>query len=124
MTVTLAGFGTALILLGVAVFALGAFGLLRLPDVYSRLSGVTMAGGLGISLILVGVLMHHPTPLNTAKVALAILIQLGTAAVGGNAMARAAYLTHAPRTSATHHDQLAEAEIDPEAPTPRTSPAE
>ncbi|MBO1753375.1 monovalent cation/H(+) antiporter subunit G [Actinotalea sp. BY-33] len=124
MTVTLAGIGTALILLGVAVFALGAFGLLRLPDVYSRLSGVTMAGGLGISLILVGVLMHHPTPLNTAKVALAILIQLGTAAVGGNAMARAGYLTHAQRSAATHHDELAEAEIDPEAPTPRTSPAE
>ncbi len=107
--------GDVLILVGVVVFAVGALGLLRLPDVYSRLSGVTMAAGLGIILILLGVLLHHPTVANTLKVALAVLVQLATAAVGGNAMARAGYLTHARRTQATYYDDLADAEADPPA---------
>ncbi|MCL3859547.1 monovalent cation/H(+) antiporter subunit G [Actinotalea sp. K2] len=102
--------GTGLVLAGALVFAVGALGLVRLPDVYSRLSAVTMAGGLGIALMLIGVLLHFPSPLNTVKVALALLIQLATAAVGGNAMARAAYLTRAPRAAATRFDQLATAE--------------
>ncbi|KGM13874.1 cation:proton antiporter [Cellulomonas bogoriensis] len=107
MSDVLADIGTALVLLGVVVFAIGAVGLLRLPDVYARLSAVTMAGGLGVILMIIGVLLHQPTPMNTLKVALAIVIQLGTAAVGGTAMARAGYLTDAPRTPATRFDDLA-----------------
>ena len=107
---TLALVGDVLFVLGTVVFAVGAFGLVRMPDFYARLSALTMSGGLSIILILAGLLAHFPSWGNALLVALAIIIQLTTAAVGGNAMARAAYLTEVARTPATYWDELAEAE--------------
>jgi len=108
--VTLAVIGDVLFVMGTVVFAVGAFGLIRLPDFYARLSALTMSGGLAIILILGGLLAHFPSWGNALLVALAIIVQLTTAAVGGNAMARAAYLTDVVRTPATYWDELAEAE--------------
>src|SRR5699024_11523494 len=50
---------------GALIFLVGAFGLLRLRDFYARLSGVGIAAGLGTSLLLLGLLLHYPTPVNT-----------------------------------------------------------
>lgn len=108
MTLTLVG--DVLFIMGTVVFAVGAFGLIRMPDFYARLSALTMSGGLAIILILGGLLAHFPSWGNALLVALAIIVQLTTAAVGGNAMARAAYLTDVVRTPATYWDELAEAE--------------
>ncbi|MFD7365728.1 monovalent cation/H(+) antiporter subunit G [Nocardiopsis alba] len=92
---------------GALVFLVGAIGLLRLPDFYARLSGVTVAGALGTALLLLGLLMHYPSVENTIKIGLALLIQLATAAVGGNAIARAGYLTKVKPTEITKFDDLA-----------------
>jgi multicomponent Na+:H+ antiporter subunit G len=100
---------TGLTLAGVLVFAVGAVGVLRLPDVYARLSAVTVGSGLGLALVLIGLLLHFPTPANAVKIVLAIIIQLSTAAVAGNAVARSGYLTGAPRSPRTHVDELATA---------------
>lgn len=105
--------GTALIALGVVVFAVGGVGLLRLRDFYARLSGISMVGGAGTVLVLLGLLLHFPSPGNAVKIGLAVLIQLATAGVGGNAMARAGYLTRVPATPATRYDELAEAPAGP-----------
>ncbi|ASO21642.1 multicomponent Na+:H+ antiporter subunit G [Actinoalloteichus hoggarensis] len=107
MTSVLQVLGVSCMVLGGLVFAVGAFGLLRLPDFYSRLSGVSIAAGLGTALLLLGLLLHFPSVENALKLGLALLIQLATAAVGGNAMARAGYLVGTPTTPSTRYDDLA-----------------
>ncbi|WP_017613924.1 monovalent cation/H(+) antiporter subunit G [Nocardiopsis salina] len=105
--------GDLLMLAGALTFLVGALGMLRLPDMYSRLSGVTVSGASGTALILIGLLVHQPSWMNMLKVALALVIQLATTAVGGSAMARAGYLTGAPKADSTLFDDLVvEAEED------------
>lgn len=104
--------GDVLFVLGAVVFAIGALGLVRMPDFYGRLSALTVSGGLAIMLMLFGVLAYFPSWSNALLVALALVIQLTTAGVGGGAMARAAYLTDVARSPKTHWDELADAEYD------------
>ena len=102
----------ACMIAGALVFLVGAIGLLRLRDFYARLSGVTIAGALGTALLLLGLLLHHPSLENAVKIGLALLIQLSTAAVGGNAMARAGYLSGARPTEDTKFDDLADTDAE------------
>lgn len=102
--------GTILISVGVLAFVVAAVGLIKLPDLYSRISAVTTASGLGLSLIISGVFLHQPTLGNGLKSGLAIVINLSTAAVGGHAIARAGYLTGAPRARIQYDDLTADSE--------------
>jgi multicomponent Na+:H+ antiporter subunit G len=99
--------GTVLIVLGAVVFALAGVGVLRLPDLYSRISAITTAAGLGVSLIVLGVVLHEPSVINALKGLLAIVVNVATAAVGGHALGRSGYLTGAPLSDRTHFDDLA-----------------
>ncbi|MBE2998379.1 monovalent cation/H(+) antiporter subunit G [Nocardiopsis sp. HNM0947] len=99
--------GDLLMLAGALAFLVGALGMMRLPDLYSRLSGVTISGAFGTALILIGLLLHQPSWPNLLKISLALVIQLATTAVGGSAMARAGYLTGSPQAEATLFDDLA-----------------
>lgn len=101
------GVGDTLMFLGALVFLVGAVGVLRLPDLYSRLSALTIAGALGAGLVIIGLFLHQPSAGNALKLGLALLIQLVTTAVGGTAMARAGYLTGAPRNERTLFDDMA-----------------
>ncbi|GGC75510.1 monovalent cation/H(+) antiporter subunit G [Hoyosella rhizosphaerae] len=100
--------GTALIVLGTLAFVAAAIGVLKLPDLYSRISAITTASGLGLALIILGVVLHEPSAMNAVKATLAIVINLATAAVGGHALGRAGYLTGAPLTKLTQYDELQE----------------
>ncbi|WP_017616594.1 cation:proton antiporter [Nocardiopsis salina] len=99
----------AFMIAGGLVFLGGALGLLRLRDFYARLSGVTICGGLAPALILLGLFLDYPTWENAWKIVLALLIQLSTAAIGGNALVRAGYLTGTAPTESTAFDDLEEA---------------
>lgn len=99
--------GAAVMFVGALVFLVGAAGVIRLPDVYSRLSAVTIAGALSTGLVIIGLFLHQPSFGNALKLGLALLIQLVTTAVGGSAMARAGYLIGAPRNRHTLFDDLA-----------------
>lgn len=98
----------ACMIAGSLVFVAGAFGLLRLRDFYARLSGVTITAGLAPALIFLGLFLDYPTLENAWKIALALLIQLATGAIGSNAMARSGYLTGTPPTETTVFDDLEE----------------
>ncbi|MBD8507205.1 monovalent cation/H(+) antiporter subunit G [Hoyosella sp. G463] len=100
--------GAVLIVLGTLAFVAAAIGVLKLPDLYARISAITTASGLGLALIILGVMLHDPDALNIVKAVLAIVINLATAAVGGHALGRAGYLTGAPLTPRTGYDELAE----------------
>lgn len=59
------------IIVGCAFYLAGTVGLLRLPDVYTRLHALTKADNLGLGLIILGTALHAPT--STALVRLALI---------------------------------------------------
>ena len=101
-------FGSALLILGAAVIASAAVGLLKLPDLYTRTSAIGTAAGLGVALIIAGVVVLDFSVLNLIKGLVAIVAQLLTSSIGSFALARAGYLTGSRPVSTTVPDELAE----------------
>lgn len=106
--------GNTLIIVGVLIFAVAAVGLFKFRDVYTRISAVGTAAGLGISVVVVGAFCLAPSWMNFAKLLLILVLQLATSSIGTMAIARAAYLTGSPMRPG-HFDQLAEDQHQPEA---------
>ena len=116
----LAWLSSALLLLGASIGLVGAIGVLRLPDSYTRLHAASKAGALGAALILAGVAAASEGGFALAAL-FAMLVLLATAPLAAHAMARAAHRSGiAPLTGALG-DALAEAEALAEAD-PGTSP--
>lgn len=55
---------------GTFFFCAGAIGLVRLPDIYSRLHALTKADNLGLGLIVIALMLLADTPLEVFKLAL------------------------------------------------------
>lgn len=100
-------FGQILAVVGGLIFLSASVNLLRLPDVYTRVSALTTAAGFGLVFVTVGALLVAPTVPDTFKVLLAVLLQLATSAVAGMYIARGAYLTGTPLAEHTRYDELA-----------------
>lgn len=88
----LATVSSVLIIIGTLVFCVAGLGLLRLPDVFSRISAIGTAAGVGTALIVLGVALQDPTLINLLKALLAILLQVTTSVIGAMAIARSAVL--------------------------------
>ena len=74
-----------------AVFAIiGAVGMLRLPDVFSRMHGAGVIDTLGADLILVGLMFQAGFSLITVKLILIVIFLLYTSPTTTHALARAA----------------------------------
>ncbi|NOV96467.1 multicomponent Na+:H+ antiporter subunit G [Isoptericola halotolerans] len=104
--------GQVLIVLGALVFATAGLGVIKLPDVYTRISAISTAAGFGLMQIIVGAVLLLPGPENVVKAAIAVVLQLATSAVGGMALARSGYLVGSPLVEGTSPDQLAEDAAD------------
>jgi len=102
-----------LVLAGVLVFAVAAVGLFKFSDVYTRISAVGTAAGLGISLVVIGVFLLAPSWSNFILLLLIIFLQLATSSVGTMAIARSAYLTGSTMRPG-YFDHLAEDQGKPE----------
>jgi multicomponent Na+:H+ antiporter subunit G len=102
-----------LVLAGVLVFAVAAVGLFKFSDVYTRISAVGTAAGLGISLVVIGVFVLAPSWSNFILLLLIIFLQLATSSVGTMAIARSAYLTGS-KMQPGYFDHLAEDQGEPE----------
>lgn len=82
----------SILLLGGVFFSLvAAIGIVRLPDVYSRIHASSKSTTLGLAGILLAVLVHFGTYEVTTKVLLVIFFTFLTAPVGAHMIARAAY---------------------------------
>ena len=95
----------ALVVAGVAFIAIAGLGVARLPDVFQRMHAATKAGGIGTSLILLGVIVAGGASLLTAK--LTIVFMLLTLSVASQLLARAAYLSGATMRGLDGDDPLA-----------------
>ena len=95
-----------LLVAGVAFITVAGIGIGRLPDVFQRMHAATKAGGLGTSLVVLGVLVAGDVVRPTTGV-LTILFMLLTLSVASQLLARAAYMSGAPLHEFDRDDPLA-----------------
>jgi multicomponent Na+:H+ antiporter subunit G len=79
--------------IGTLAILLAAVGLIRMPDIYLRISVTTKAATLGIGLLLVGAAMYFNELGITSRVIAIIIFTLLTAPVGAHMIGRASYFT-------------------------------
>ena len=80
-----------LIALGVAALLIGSLGLLRLPDVFSRIHAVGMIDTAGAGLIILGMIVHEGVSLISAKLVLIGVFLFFTSPIATHAVAQVAY---------------------------------
>ena len=79
-----------LITAGLFFFLAGTAGLLRFPDVFTRLHALTKADNLGLGLVLAGLAVQAPHPAAVVKLFLVWLLVMTGSATAGYLMARRA----------------------------------
>lgn len=84
------GLGTALILAAVPFFFAGTVGLLRFPDVYTRLHAVTKADNLGLGLLVASLALHSGSLATAARLFLIWAFVILASATACHLIARAA----------------------------------
>jgi multicomponent Na+:H+ antiporter subunit G len=84
-------FVAILLSLGALFFLLGTVALLRFPDVYTRLHGVTKCDTLGLGLILLGLMLHEGATIASAKMLFIIIFVFITSPTAAHALVRATY---------------------------------
>lgn len=77
-----------LVILGAFFFLAGTIGLLRFPDVFSRLHALTKADNLGLGLIVFGLSWHSGSVLVTLKLLLIWLLAMCASAVSCHLIAQ------------------------------------
>ena len=83
----------ACLALGLVFFLAGTVGLLRFPDVHSRLHALTKADNLGLGFIVLGLALQAPTAWYALKLALVWLLALLAAATAAQLVARSALVS-------------------------------
>lgn len=88
---------TAFLLVAGALFAaLAGLGVVRLPDVYTRMHAATKAGTLGAGLVLIAAAVHFADAGLTLKVVATLFFLMLTAPVAAHMIGRAAYRSGVP----------------------------
>lgn len=95
-----------LMLCGVFFMVVGALGLLRMPDVYIRMSATTKSATLGVSFALLAAAVYFDNTSTTSRALATIAFLFVTAPVGAHMIARAAYLSGVEVWEHTHTDEL------------------
>ena len=90
------GASVLLIALGTAFFFAGSIGLLRFPDVYSRLHALTKADNLGLGLVVTGLIIRHAQLALALKLLLIWLLVILSSATACNLVANLALRTGLP----------------------------
>ena len=92
--------------LGTLFILLAAIGLLRMPDLYLRMSVTTKAATLGVGLILIGLALYYMETSITTRVIAIIVFLLLTAPISAHVIGRASYFIGVPLWNKTKIDEL------------------
>jgi multicomponent Na+:H+ antiporter subunit G len=90
---------------GVVFITIASLGVARLPDVFQRMHAATKAGGIGASLVVLGVLVAGGVARPLTGV-LTIVFMLLTLSVASQLLARAAYMSGAAMEGLDRDDPL------------------
>jgi multicomponent Na+:H+ antiporter subunit G len=85
-----------LVSLGVLFLLLGALGILRFPDCYTRMHAAGKCDTLGSLLIVTGVALYHGVSLESAKIVFIAVFIFLTSPTATHAIARAALRNELP----------------------------
>ena len=99
-----------LALLGAALVAVACFGLVRLPDLFTRMHASTKPATLGVSLIVVALAVHSGDLGIGVRALMIVLFFLLTAPVAAHRLGHAAYRAGVPRWPGTVRDDLSDHE--------------
>ena len=99
-------FSSALIIVGAAFGLLAGAGVLRMPDLFTRMQAATKASTLGIGCIVLAVAVHFGELGVTTRALAAICFVFLTAPVAAHMIARASYFVGVPLWQGTIIDEL------------------
>ncbi len=94
------------IYIGIVFILISAIGIIKMPDVYTRMSAVTKAVTLGVGFILVGVIIHFNDTTIFLKATVIFFFLLFSLSVAANVIGLAAYRDKTPLTKLTFLDEL------------------
>lgn len=78
------------LLIGGGLFCvIGALGLLRMPDAFTRLHAASVIDTLGVGMIIAGLMVQSGWTLTTARLAIVLVLVFFTSPVASHAIARA-----------------------------------
>lgn len=101
--------GAIFLLLGATLAFVGAVGLVRLPDLFSRMHAATKPQTLGLLLILIGLALSVRTWAAVATLLIVLGAQALTAPVAAHMLSRSGYRSGVAEGELLHHDELGEA---------------
>ncbi|HWH24838.1 MAG TPA: monovalent cation/H(+) antiporter subunit G [Candidatus Limnocylindria bacterium] len=97
---------SVLVLLGALLMLLAAVGVVRMPDVYTRMQASTKAASLGAGTALLAVAFHFPEASVVVRAVLAIGFIFLTAPISAHMIVRAAYFMGVPLWERSTVDDL------------------
>lgn len=96
----------ALLFVGASFCVFAAIGMIRMPDLLTRMQASTKAGTFGVGFVVLSVAVHFGDVGTTTRAALAIAFLLLTAPVAAHMIGRAAYIVGTPIWKGTVQDDL------------------
>ncbi|MGP1272036.1 MAG: monovalent cation/H(+) antiporter subunit G [Phycisphaerales bacterium] len=99
---------TVLVFVGSAASLLAAIGIVRMPDLYTRMQSATKAGTLGVACVAAAAGVHFGTAGPAVQAVLAVLFLFATAPIASHLIARAAYGQGVPLWKQTTRNDLSE----------------
>ncbi len=97
---------SALLLVGALLMLIAAIGVVRMPDLATRMHATTKAGTLGAGLMLAAVAVHFAEAGVVARALAGVAFIILTAPVAAHAIGRAGYAVGVPLWSGTVKDEL------------------
>ena len=91
MTVFLDGASWVLLVVGSLFCLVGGFGILRLPDFYSRMHAAGITDTMGAGLVLLGLMLQGGLTHVTVKLVLVLVFLILTSPTAAHALVKAAY---------------------------------
>jgi multicomponent Na+:H+ antiporter subunit G len=95
-----------LMLIGSALMLIAAIGVVRMPDLFTRMQATTKAATLGAGLVMLGTAVHFATFSVTTRAVAAIAFVLLTAPIAAHLLGRAAYFLGVPLWEGSVRDEL------------------
>lgn len=111
----------ALMVVGALFMLVAAIGILRMPDIFMRMSATTKAATLGVGLILLAAAVFFDDLAITSRAVATVVFLLLTAPVAAHMLGRAAYLDGVPLWSGTIADELRKTHAAPSAGEPAST---
>lgn len=94
------------IIIGSVMILISSIGLIRMPDLYLRMSATTKAATLGVGFILIGTAIHFWEVGIVSRLVIIIVFLLLTAPIAAHMIGRAAYIDGVPLWEKTSVDEL------------------